>query len=86
MSYKFNPFSGTFDDIGGSSGTAYLAEYDDSDRPSPSAGDAWVKHTTTGGGQPVGLLLSLTQPGGGTEKWELSYKSVSGTIKRVELT
>lgn len=63
-----------------------LTEYDDSDKPSPSAGDVWVKHTTTGGGKPVGLLLALTEPGGGTEKWELSYQSVTSGIKRVEIT
>lgn len=84
MAYKFNPFTGNLDIAG--SGSARLTEYDDSDKPSPSAGDAWVKHTTTGGGKPVGLLLALTEPGGGTEKWELSYQSVTSGIKRVEIT
>jgi hypothetical protein len=89
MSYKFNPFTGNFDDIGatGSGGTSSLTEYDNADKPSPSAGDVWVKHTTaTGAGSPVGLLLALTAPGSGTEMYELSYRTSAGTTKRIELT
>lgn len=63
-----------------------LPEYADADKPSPSAGDVWVKHTTSGGGSPIGLLLALTTAGGGTEKYELSYRTSAGTTKRVEIT
>lgn len=63
-----------------------LTEYNNSDKPSPSAGDVWVKHTTsTVAGSPVGLLLSLTNATSGTEKYELSYRTSAGTTKRVEL-
>lgn len=67
--------------------TPSLTEYLNSDKPSPSAGDVWVKHTApTGAGSPIGLLLSLTNTGSGIEKYELSYRTSAGTTKRVELT
>ena len=73
--------------LAGSGGTSSLTEYLNSDKPSPSAGDVWVKHTTAaGGGEPIGLLLALTQAGSGTEMYELSYRTSAGTTKRVELT
>jgi hypothetical protein len=56
-----------------------------SDPASPDE-SAWVLHTVpTGAGSPYGLLLALTKPGAGIEKWELSYRSPSGGVKRVEL-
>ena len=57
-----------------------------SDPVSPSNEDAWVLHTVpAGAGKPIGLLLALTYGGAGLEKWEFSYKTTTGGIKRVEL-
>ncbi len=70
----------------GGGGGSSIPQYEDSD-PSPLVAEsAWVKHTTTsGGGTPIGLLLALTYAGSGTEKWELSYYTTQGSIKRIEL-
>lgn len=68
-------------------GAENITEYTNADKPSPTAGDVWVKHTTaSGGGEPVGLLLALTTAGSGSEVYELSFYTLSNTIKRVELT
>lgn len=66
---------------------AGIPQYEDSDPASPSAEDAWVKHTNAvGGGSPIGLLLSLTTAGAGAEKYEFSYYTTNGSTIRVELT
>ena len=87
MSNKFllNPFTGEFDFVGPPA-TASIPEYT-TDPVSPAVEDAWVLHTVpTGAGVPIGLLLALTYSGTGTEKWEFSYKTSTGGIKRVEIT
>lgn len=84
MSYKFNPFTGNFDDIGSG---ASITEYANSDKPNLNAGDTWVKHTTgSSAGSPIGLLLSLTSATSTTEKYELSYRTSANTTIRVQLT
>lgn len=84
MGYKFNPFTGNLDNTGNPAFT--IPEYDNADKPSPVAGDIWIKHTTpTGGGSPIGLLLALTYSGSGIEKYELSVHTLASTTKRVEL-
>lgn len=82
----FNPLSGEFDYTGSVSGSSVnIPEYT-SDPVSPSPGDAWVLHTLPyTGGRPVGLLLALTDAPV-AEKWEHSYRTLTGGIKRVELT
>ncbi len=83
----FNPFTGKFDYINKTQTT--IPQYETFDPVSPSPEDTWVLHT--GGipmvaGSPIGLLLSLTYagPSGGT--YQLSYRTLEGTTKRVALT
>ena len=60
-----------------------------SDPSNPRAGDAWVLKTTSSGGvagEPIGLLLALTQAGGGITTYQFSFETLAGTIKRVTLT
>lgn len=86
MGLKFNPTTGQLDLVGSSSsGAVSIPEYT-SDPASPSAGDAWVRHTVpTGAGSPIGLLLALTQAGSGTESYDLSYRTSAGTTIRVTM-
>jgi len=78
----FNPSSG-----GSASGTTIPQL--SSDPSSPAAQTAWVLRTGSGGsggGKPIGLLLSLTQPNtGGSFTYQLSYRTIEGTTKRVTL-
>lgn len=80
----FNPFSGKFDYV--NSDITQIPEYEGFDPVSPSPEDTWVLHT--GGaetGQPLGLLLSLTYSTDALGGYHLSYKTIEGTIKRVQL-
>lgn len=67
--------------------TPSITQYTNTDNPSPVAGDVWVKHiTSSGGGEALGLLLTLTTAGTGADSYELSYYTSESTIKRVTLT
>lgn len=56
----------------------------DADPSSPKAQDAWVLKTATGGGDPIGLLLTLTNAG--TMAYKFSYRTLEGTTVRADLT
>lgn len=63
----------------------------DADPSSPKQEDAWVLHTNTGGndaGNPIGLLLGLTysELAGGTDTYELKYRTKEDTTVAVSLT
>ncbi len=66
--------------------TVTLTEYDNSDKPTPSTGDLWVRNDYIVIGQPIGLLLSLTYAEKGTSTYYLSYKSAEGTTYRTILS
>lgn len=91
MAYKLNPITGLLDITGSGGGTASIPQYD-ADPSSPSAQDAWVLRTTSGGGVgvagvPMGLLLALTYTGGGgADTYQFSYRTNEGTTVRVSLT
>ncbi len=62
-----------------------------SDPTSPTAQQAWVLRSgggQTGGGDPIGLLLSLTNPGssGGGYTYQFSYYTTEGTTIRTALS
>lgn len=67
MSYRFNPFTGTLDLVGGSTtvGGGVTVPELDTDPSSPSNGDVWVLReggqTTTTKVMPVGVLASITK-------------------------
>ena len=88
----WNPFTDNLDFTGNGPGTLTIPEYD-SDPLSPVSNQAWVLNTTTGGGggnvgQPIGLLLALTQAGTGapTTTYQFSYYTTEGTIVRTTLS
>jgi hypothetical protein len=59
------------------------------DPTSPNAQDAWVLRSGTqvGGGDPIGLLLALTNPGSTAGiTYQFSYYTTEGNIKRTSLT
>jgi hypothetical protein len=58
------------------------------DPTSPSAGDAWVLKSATGGdGTPVGLLLLITTGTfGGSAGYQLSYRNNLGNTIRAVMT
>lgn len=90
MPLRFNPTTGELDLVNTSSGgTASIPEYS-TDPGSPSAQDAWVLKTTTGGGSagaPLGLLLALTDAGAsGSSTYQFSYYTNEGTIIRTTLS
>lgn len=73
---------------GGGSGSFAIPEVS-SDPGSPSAGDAWVLRTGsggTGGGEVKALFpLILTANSGGSYTYELSYYTEDSTIVRTTL-
>lgn len=72
---------------GGSGGGSVSIPEITTDPVSPAAQSAWILYTpTTGGGTPIGLLLSLTYPGTGSSSYKFSYKTIEGPIVRVTLT
>lgn len=91
MSYKFNPFTGKLDVVNSSSSSTSIPQVD-TDPASPSAEDAWVLKTTTGGaGGGVlqffgGLGQPITSVGAPSTTYQFSYRTVEGTTKRVTLT
>jgi hypothetical protein len=69
-----------------SNGTATIPQFENADPSSLIGEQAWVKHTNpTVAGEPIGLLLALTHAATVTEKWEFSYYTNQGSIKRVQL-
>ncbi len=68
-----------------------IPEYS-TDPSNSRAGDAWVLRSTSGGGgagagQPIGLLLALTNAGGTTSTtYQFSYYTQAGSIKRVTIS
>lgn len=89
MQIKYDKILGKIREEDTSSGSVSIPQYD-ADPVSPSAEDAWVRKSTTGGGAGVGeaygLLLTLTQPGAGAgSTYEFSYRTQEGTTVRVEL-
>ena len=54
------------------------------DPVSPPTNSAWVLKSIVDSGSPVGLLLALTE-NTPTTIYELSYKTVSGSVARTEL-
>lgn len=82
---KFNPLTSNFDLID-------VVPQLSSDPSSPNAEDCHVLKTTSGGGggsagQPIGLLLSLTQAGtGGTTSYQFSYRTKEGSFLRLTLS
>lgn len=82
----FNPTTGKFDYVNESTAIS-IPEYN-TDPVSPSAEEVWVRKSTVGGiapGQSIGLLLALTYASS-TYLYELSYRTIEGTTKRVVLT
>ena len=85
MPYEYNPFTGELD---------YTKEIPEltTDPASPSAQDAWVLRSGSGGaipdGTPIGLALALTYTGnGGTAyTYQLSYRTNEGTTIRTSLS
>lgn len=69
----------------------YIPQYD-SDPASPQAQDAWVLRTVSGGagGGKLQLLFGLgfpvTTTGAQTSTYQLSYRTIEGTTKRVTLS
>ena len=84
MSYKivFNPFTGNFDYVNKPQvGNADIPELmQDPANPTPES--AWVLHSPVAG-SPIGLLLALTHA---VSKYQFSYQTANGGIKRTELT
>lgn len=89
MPFKFNPLGPPFDEVNaGSSGSVNIPELS-ADPASPTAQEAWVLKTTTGGGGSAGQLmgiLGLTYAGGGTTTYQFSYYTNEGTIVRTPLS
>lgn len=76
-----NPITGDFDEV------SYIPELT-SDPASPSPEDAWVLRSgsASGGGSPIGLLLSLTTAGTASYTYELKYRTLENTTVAVTLT
>ncbi len=89
--YVFNPLlKKKLDLVGDSnSATVTIPQYN-SDPASPVEEEVWVLKTGGGGsgsGEAYGLLLALTQPGGGgAATYELSYRTIEGTTVRATLS
>ena len=82
----FNPFTGKFDFVNAATTTTTIPELS-ADPASPTPEEAWVLHTQQQvPGSSIGLLLSLTYATGAAEKYQFSYQTLEGTIKRVSLT
>ena len=79
----FNPFSGKLQ-------LANRIPQLTSDPTSPLAEDAWILATISGGsggGKPIGLLLSLTTPNtGGSSTYKFSYRTKESTTVRATLS
>lgn len=87
MANKFDKIIGKYreSDVG----AVTVTEYDNEDKPSPSAGDVWVKksHIDDGTtGTPRGLLLTLTYSGAGISTYALRYKNEAGDIIQTTLS
>ena len=92
MAYKFNAITGLLDLTG--SGVS-IPEYT-SDPVSPANQSAWVLKqgggTVTGGGKLNGILgmatylVSPGTAGGGALTYQLSYRTLEGTTKRVTIS
>lgn len=85
MAYKFNPFTGTFDDIGD---TGIVIQELATDPASPTPGQTWVLRTNENpantlqafiGGFPATTALD-------DNKYELSFRTALGTTVRTLLT
>ena len=80
----FNPITGELDltTIEGS-----IPEYT-SDPSTPTPQTAWVLRSgsASGGGSPIGLLLTLTTPGTASYTYELKYRTLESTTVAVPLT
>lgn len=81
MPFKFNPFTGSLDIVQDTADTNYIPQLD-ADPASPSAEQVWVRKSGNAG-SPMGLLLSLTT---NTITYQLSYRTIEGTTKRVSIT
>lgn len=85
MGMKFNPITGRFDLV------KEIPQVN-SDPASPTAQDAWVLRSGSGGaiadGTPIGLLLSLTYKdnAGVAYSYEFKYRTKEGTTKKVAIT
>lgn len=79
---------GTSSSTGGGTGVAFIPQYNDTDPASPTAQDAWVLRSGSAstGGSPIGLLLALTEAGGGGYSYQFSYYTQEGTIIRAALS
>lgn len=82
LSYKFNPFTGTFDLIGDSSSVS-IPELD-SDPISPAAESAWVLKYIEPQNELGHTLLHFGMTFG-SEKYKLKYKTKSGKTVSVNL-
>lgn len=82
----FNPFTGKFDYVNAPSSIVTIPEYTEDPLPLTPE-EAWVLHTQPEVvGSPIGLLLSLTYATSSVQKYQFSYYTLEGTIKRVTLT
>ncbi len=88
MGVKWNPFTGELDLTGSStSGSSTIPQYDNSDKPTLSAGDVWVRRDySLGGGTPIGLLLALTGGASTPTTYKLKYRTNEATTVEVLLT
>lgn len=66
-----------------------VPQFENTDKPSPKAGDVWVKRTVALDGDvgvPRGLLLALTYSGDGVSTYELSYRTEEATTVRMTMS
>lgn len=80
LKYKVNPLGKPFDIVQDTADTNYIPQLD-ADPASPSAEQVWVRKSGNAG-SPMGLLLSLTT---NAITYQLSYRTIEGTTKRVSI-
>lgn len=88
MSWRVQIDEDIYKDVSGSGGSTSIPEVT-TDPVSPTAQQAWVLHTSSGGsgsGSALGLLLALTNAGsGGSDTYQFSYYTTEGTTVRATL-
>lgn len=90
MKQRVNPETSNFDLLGGTTTLDVTIPQLTADPSNPSQESAWVLRSGaggSGGGKPIGLLLSLTTTGSGSGfTYQFSYRTKQDTTLRATLS